>query len=288
MAGQVLVGVVLIHGPGQAANLPRIRTVCAGLDGLVVVSGEPIPGAVPPSPVQGFNAGANRDIGIAEARRRFPGCAVLLLDGDCIPGPTWAESHRAACGGLRPTIACGARNEGTVADPRTRPLTWQGTTYPPSFVPGGRSDCSLEEIVAHRATWTCNLSINAAALDRLEVAGHHVHGLPRIFSPMFDGLWGGEDTGLGILAYHVGCRIVTIDPAASYVTHVPHPSRITSVANLRRVHAYESRVRELLWGFRFPSYISKKSIKERLMDVCTNGLFMLRNRGTSYLGKASV
>lgn len=286
MAGQVLVGVVLIHGPGQAANLPRIRTVCAGLDGLVVVSGEPIPGAVPPSPVQGFNAGANRDIGIAEARRRFPGCSVLLLDGDCLPGPGWSDSHRRATAPPIPTVACGARLDRGV-DPRTKPLDWQGVHYEPSFR-GGEYAPTLHEILAHRATWTCNLSINAAALDRLEVAGHHVHGLPRIFSPMFDGLWGGEDTGLGILAYHVGCRIVTLDPAASYVTHVPHPSRITSVANLRRVHAYESRVRELLWGFRFPSYISKKSIKERLMDVCTNGLFMLRNRGTSYLGKASV
>lgn len=132
------------------------------------------------------------------------------------------------------------------------------------------------------------MSINAAALDRLEVAGRLVHGVPRIFSPEFDGLWGGEDTGLGILAYHAGCRIVTLDPEESYVTHIPHPSRITSVANLRRVHGYEERVRELLRGFRFPSYISKKSIKERLMDVCTNGLFMLRNRGISYSGEASV
>lgn len=239
----MLVGVVPIHGPEQASNLPRIRTACAGLDGLVVVSGEPIPGAVPPSPVQGFNAGANRDIGIAEARRRFPGGSVLLLDGDCIPGPTWAESHRATCGDPRPTIACGARNEGTVADPRTRPLTWQGTTYPPSFVPGGRSDCSLEEIAAHRVTWTCNLSINAAALDILEAAGPRIHGCPRIFAPMFDGQWGGEDTGLGILAHYAGCRILTLDPEASAVEHQPHPSRITSVGNLRRVHEYERLVR---------------------------------------------
>lgn len=238
----MLVGVVLIYGPEQAANLPQIRTACAGLDGLVVVSGEPIPGAVPPSPIQGFNAGANRDIGIAEARRRFPGCSVLLLDGDCIPGPIWAESHRAACGGPRPTIACGARNEGTVADPRTRPLTWQGTAYPPSFVPGGRSDCSLEEIVAHRVTWTCNLSINAAALDLLEAAGPRIHGHPRIFAPMFDGQWGGEDTGLGILAWYLGCRIESLDPEESYVEHQPHPSRVTSLRNLRTVDDYEQQV----------------------------------------------
>lgn len=238
----MLVAIVLIYGPEQAANLLRIRTACAGLDGLVVVSREPIPGAVPPSPVQGFNAGANRDIGIAEARRRFPGCSVLLLDGDCIPGPTWAESHRAECEGPRPTIACGARNEGTVADPRTRPLTWKGTTYPPSFVPGGRSDCSLEEIIAHRVTWTCNLSINAAALDLLETAGTQIHGCSRIFAPMFDGQWGGEDTGLGILAHHAGCRILTLDPEASAVEHQPHPSRITSVSNLRAVETYARQV----------------------------------------------
>lgn len=238
----MLVGVVVVHGAEQAVNLPRIRTACASLDALVIVSGEPIPGAVPPSPVQGFNAGANRDIGIAEARRRFPGCSVLLLDGDCIPGTTWAESHRATCEDHRPTIACGARNEDTVADPRTRPLTWQGATYPPSFVPGGRSDCSLEEIMAHRVTWTCNLSINAAALDLLETAGTQIHGCRRIFAPMFDRQWGGEDTGLGILAFHTGSRILTLDPEASAVEHQPHQSRITSVSNLRAVEAYARQV----------------------------------------------
>lgn len=280
----MLIGVVIVHGPEQAeAFHPE---AFADLDGLVVVSGEPIPGAISSSSVPGFNAGANRDIGILEARSRFPGCSVVLLDGDCIPGPTWAAAHRRAVSTPVPTVACGARLD-RGADPRTKPLHWQGTHYGPSFRSEGNVP-TLPEILAHRVTWTCNMSINSAALARLEEAGKLVHGVPRIFSPMFDGLWGGEDTGLGILAHHAGCRIITLAPAESCVTHIPHPSRITSVANLRRVHCYEKQVRERLLGFRFPSYISKKSIKERLMDVCTNGLFMLRNWGMSHSGEASV
>lgn len=280
----MLIGVVLIHGPEQARTYQRAH-MC-GLDGVILVSGESIPGAVPPSPVQGFNAGANRDVGISEARCRFPGCSVVLLDGDCLPSPMWAGAHRRASSTPVPTLACGARLD-RGEDPRTKPLDWQGVHYGPSFRRGGYVP-TLPEILAHRATWTCNLSINSAALDRLEIAGKRVHGVPRIFSPAFDGLWGGEDTGLGVLAYHTGCRVITLDPDQSHAVHESHPSRMTSVANLRKVHAYEKQVRELLWGFRFPSYISKKSIKERLMDVCTNGLFMLRNRGAFYSGEASV
>ncbi len=243
MARQVLVAVVLIYGEKQSENLSAILDACASLDGVIIVSGESIPGAVAPSQIPGFNAGANRDLGIAEARRRFPGCSIVLLDGDCLPGPTWATEHRAACVSLLPTVACGSRTEGGTPDPRTSDLVWQGREYPPSFVPSGRGSVPLQEIMAHRATWACNISINALALDLLLDAGLRIHGVPRIFSPIFDGLWGGEDTGFGVLSHHAGCAVVTLDPGRSAVEHVPHESRIRSVRNLRLVEAYEEQVR---------------------------------------------
>lgn len=238
VAGQVLIGVTIVWGPEQAEIFHAADL--SGLDGVVIVSDQDIPGALQPSVVPGFNAGANRDIGIAAARIRFPGCSVVLLDGDCAPGPTWAASHRGAAEVSWPVVACGSKMESGV-DPRCAPLDWQGWRYNPSFQPSGSSP-SLSDVLAHRVTWTCNLSINDAALSRLEALAPAIHGCRRIFAPMFDGEWGGEDTGLGLLAWRAGCNIVTLDPEESAVTHSPHASRITSVRNLRRIHDYYKTV----------------------------------------------
>lgn len=245
----MLAAIVLCFGEAQVRNLesvdPALFPEC-----VVVVTSENIQPAfhftgVAPADVDGFNAGANRDKGLEVASEMWPGCDVVFLDGDCAPGPAWANEHISALSVDAPVVSCGARTQGVHQDPRTRPLEWQGQSFAPSMIDAPRI-ATLPEIAAHRATWSCNLGINRAALHLLQDAGEKLHGSRRVFSPEFDGRWGGEDTGLGIVAHYVGCTIRTL--SASSVEHIPHdPFRISRI-NLDRIPAYAERVRDTLKG----------------------------------------
>lgn len=246
----MLVAIVLCFGEAQVRNLesvdPALFPEC-----VVVVTNENVQPAfhctvVAPADVEGFNAGANRDKGLMVASEMWSGCDVVFLDGDCVPGPAWANEHTSALSVDVPAISCGARTQGVHQDPRTLPLEWQGQSFVPSMIDAPRI-AMLPEITAHRATWSCNLGINRAALNLLQDAGEKLHGSRRIFSPEFDGRWGGEDTGLGTVAHHAGCRVVVL-PESSAVEHIPHdPFRISRI-NLDRIPAYAERVRYTLKG----------------------------------------
>ncbi len=110
----------------------------------------------------------------------------------------------------------------------------------------GRKNLALHDIAAHRAVWSCNLGVNRAALSLLQDAGEKLHGSRRIFSPEFDGRWGGEDTALGIVAHIVGCRVVTLGDASA-VEHAPHDPFNVSRINLDKIPGYADRAREILY-----------------------------------------
>lgn len=59
-------------------------------------------------------------------------------------------------------------------------------------------------------------------------------------STSIDGIWGGEDTGVAIAAFHAGCRLVGLDPSVSYVQHEPHPPWAVTRKNLERMGEFES------------------------------------------------
>lgn len=242
----MIAAVVLCFGGAQARNLESLDPATfAAFCGVVVVAGDSVRPSFPcilvePSAVAGFNAGANRDIGLCAASEMWPGCDAAFLDGDCIPGPAWANEHVSALSVNTPTVSCGARTQGARRDPRTLPLEWQGQSFAPSMIDVPRI-ATLPEIIAHRATWSCNLGINCAAISLLQSAGEMLHGSRRIFSPEFDGRWGGEDTALGIVAHHTGCRVVALTEASA-VEHIPHDPFRKSRINLDLIPVYADRV----------------------------------------------
>lgn len=95
---------------------------------------------------------------------------------------------------------------------------------------------TIRDILAHRALWSCNFGLTHTAAEMLMKAGDKVHGTPRIFWPGFDGHWGGEDTGLAVLAHLAGVEIRI--NGQSPVEHVPHGPGAVTVRNLDMVQAY--------------------------------------------------
>lgn len=190
------------------------------------------------STVQGFRAGANRDKGLAWAMAHCPAHSYLFLDGDCIPNPKWLHPHLPLASG-EPLVTCGTRSEGGMLDPRTMPLEWRGTSYAPSVSTDPnvwKSGNDLQEIMGHRILWSCNFGMTYSAASMLLDAGEKVHGVRRVFNPGFDGLWGGEDTGLAILAHLSGVELRT--NGAYPVEHIPHSLRNVTKRNLDKVRDY--------------------------------------------------
>lgn len=227
--------VILCHGDDQVDRLESLPAdFFTGAELVVVVlSSGRMPSLRfrclafrPTHGVTGFNAGANRDEGLARALALHPGTSVVFLDGDCRPSPGWLAHHAEALAMDAPTVTCGVRKERCRPDARLQAVEWDGRTWPTMFIPG--QDTAVEDqddVDGHRATWSCSLGINRAALSRLRSAGRRLWHSDRIFPPFFDGRWGGEDTGLGVVAWEAGCRIVMLDPDRSHVEHEPHRSR---------------------------------------------------------------
>lgn len=251
----MIAAVVLCFGDAQVRNLESLdSSTFATFCGVVVVAGDSVRPSFPcilveSSAVAGFNAGSNRDIGLCAVSEMWPDCGVVFLDGDCIPGHAWASKHISALSVDAPTVSCGARTQGVRRDPRTLSLDWQGQSFTPSMIDAPRI-ATLPEIIAHRATWSCNLGLNRAAISLLQSAGEKLHGSRRIFSPEFDGRWGGEDTALGIAAHHAGCRVVVLTEESA-VEHIPHdPFRVSRI-NLDLIPEYADRVRKEVGSISF-------------------------------------
>lgn len=172
---------------------------------------------------EGFWAGQTRNAGIEEAT----GLGVLLLDGDCVPTETWLEAHVTALAKTHgPAVTFGLRKDQTHAGseefrPDTRtyrssvPIFWKDTD---AVV------VSREPVFNHMATWSCNLGLNRAAIDLIKGLndGH-------VFSPnLTTGVWGGEDTYLGIQVWDNNGTLVAVNPERGHVKHIWHTRQGTS------------------------------------------------------------
>lgn len=237
--------IVLCHGEAQARNIASWNPSWLQGASVVVVLDQVAPFPTPfptaqigPADVQGFRAGANRDKGLAWAMAHCPAHSYLFLDGDCIPGPDWLRTCLPLAS-EEPLIVCGTRSEGGGGDPRTMPLEWQGNSYQPSFSMDPHawlSGNTVHDILGHRILWSCNFGMTYSAASMLLDAGEKVHGVRRVFNPGFDGLWGGEDTGLAILAHLSGVELRT--NGAYPVEHIPHSLRNVTKRNLDKVRDY--------------------------------------------------
>lgn len=239
----MLVAIVLCHGDEQARLLAQLPPdAFSGADLVLVAFSDtsmasdfqfPFAGIPVPRTFPGFNAGYNRDQALQHVLAHRS-ADVVFLDGDCRPSEGLFQHHRRQLSSMLPTVTFGARHEEGKRDPREFVFLHRGTSYPATLVHGSDALCAdLPSIRNHRTVWSCNFGINRSALELLVKDG-------RLFHPMFDGIWGGEDTGVALAAFHARCRLVGLDPSVSYVQHEPHPPWAVTRKNLERMGEFES------------------------------------------------
>ena len=243
MACQVLAAIVLCHGDEQARLLAQLpQDAFSGADLVLVAFSDapvttafqfPFAGIPIPRKFPGFNAGYNRDQALRHVLTHRS-TDVVFLDGDCHPSDDLFHHHRRQLSSMLPTVTFGARYEEGKRDPRESVFLHRGTSYPATLVHGADVLCAdLPSIRNHRTVWSCNFGINRSALELLVKDG-------RLFHPMFDGFWGGEDTGVALAAFYARCRLVGLDPGVSDVQHEPHPPWAVTRKNLERMGEFES------------------------------------------------
>lgn len=200
-------------------------------------------------PKRGFGAGMTRDTGLLVAESEYDPDLVVFTDGDCIPEPNLVESHIEAHNSLSgPVVCCGARTDieedGSVsADPRLRNEYNKNKVFSPTTT---RYVINPDVIVSSWACWSCNMSVNKAAIARCRDINSFLAGSEqsRVFSPVFDGRWGGEDGFVAMSLFYSGGHVLMLKPDA-YVTHIWHPRSHTNIEHLFLLKAKLVELRSL-------------------------------------------
>jgi hypothetical protein len=193
----------------------------------------------------GFSAGANRDAGIQFITKHYGTSDFLFLDGDCVPSPDLIKHHRCILDSSNgPAIGCGLRrnrtSHGLVADRRLNHPATRMRLYVNGL---DRLLINPKEIIAHSAVWSCNMSLNREAVDLIVKANQLVWpDTGRLFAPGFDGMWGGEDTLIGVFGFRTGCKIILMNPTVSWVEHIDHVTAYTASDNLVACTGYDKTV----------------------------------------------
>lgn len=176
-----------------------------------------------------FQAGYNRDIGLNAAEKEYPDCDVMFFDGDCILTPNVVASHLEIiqCNPDYPTIAVGRRiceSESTTIEEDHRIKAFHVTKK--VFTYGMHRLVVARELAnARMLTWSCNFAFNRHAIDLCKHVNFELNRESRVFNPIFDGRWGGEDDFIGLTTVHFGIAVVSVNPE-HYVQHIWHPSRM--------------------------------------------------------------
>jgi hypothetical protein len=244
--------VTICHGDSQVENLSRLpESLFEFSNKILVVNSNKVKLNLPDyyeiiNPTHGvanFNAGANRDFAINYAIEKYELDDLVFFDGDCIPDPSWSSCYFEYFK-TNESILYGARFENGL-DGR---LTYNKTfNYKPTLhLDRTYKVSSLSEILQHRILSSCNFGISKRVLPKLKKKSKIVHSTDRLFYPGFDGVWGGEDSGLALLAYHSNVEITGLPSNDASVLHIPHnPTRIT-IKNLEKIVDYNNLVVEKL------------------------------------------
>jgi hypothetical protein len=247
MVREMLTVIVLCHEDRQARLLERLeKNAFSGADLVCVVFSDvettpnlsfPFIGIKATKAFTGFNAGYNRDLALTSVLSKIT-TSVVFMDGDCVPSLGLMEHHRKVLHASEdPIVTFGSRREPGRQDVRESVFMHKEKEFAPTLHAGMDVECrDLESIRNHRTVWSCNCGANVAALHRLRRDG-------RMFHPMFDGYWGGEDTGVAIAAYYSKCGLIGLDPQQSYVQHVTHDHRMVTRKNLDRIPEFEALMR---------------------------------------------
>jgi hypothetical protein len=189
---------------------------------------------------QGFSAGANRDIGIKHAERLYGRSHFVFIDGDCVPSVHFAAHHYEALQKYDATF--GLRIDrtshridgayGRFIDRRVESIRMK-----PIFIRGEDVAYNRIDMVRNNhVCWSCNMGLSANSIDFLREINNQ---LPcpddRVFSQVFDGLYGGEDAFVGLTLMRFDRSICMLDPLRSSIDHIQHQLQPGTRVNFTKV-----------------------------------------------------
>jgi hypothetical protein len=182
-----------------------------------------------------FLAGRVRDVGLSACAGWSGEGRYVLLDGDCVPDAGLVEAHVGVLDrSAAPVATCGLLKRGSAAPDKRTGL----------FAARPRRLLCPLMVRANLTTWSCNLGLNQAAVERLREVNRLLSGEPRVFHPAFDGAWGGEDDFVGATVFKAGGEIFYLGHAA-FATHVDHPPRATARPLAKQRAVFEEQLRGL-------------------------------------------
>jgi glycosyltransferase involved in cell wall biosynthesis len=171
---------------------------------------------------QRFFAGHMRNQGIRYAYENGMDVFVLI-DGDCIPQSRLIEGHCSKCEHNNPVLSVGRRRESTFNWKDRREVDPNLIRYG-FFRANGIMVQDPELLRQALIVWSCNMALNMAAVERLYAFNLRYYQREKeAFCGEFTGMWGGEDTFMGIQAWHCKLFIVTTGLKKAGVMHIDHP-----------------------------------------------------------------
>lgn len=164
-----------------------------------------------------FSAGMTRDFGLEKSDSEY----VIFTDGDCYPSPELVEKHLECLKYPFPIISCGKRyletEDGKIENDERCLIDGSG------FIDdvNGRVMINTERTQKHIMTYSCNLGMNKKALEVCKSSNDFLVGSKRVFNPIFDGTWGGEDN---LISYQVSVYggYISLCDSKCFVTHKWH------------------------------------------------------------------
>lgn len=171
---------------------------------------------------------------------------IFFVDGDCIPQPTFIESHLKVCSRRNPVISIGRRRESQYKwnDRREHQPDLSQLKL---FRNGNYVINDPAMLIQGIVLWSCNMALNKGALDRLYRFNMRYYQVQsEAFLGAFTGAWGGEDTFMGIEAWHCRIMMVMVGSKSAGVTHIDHPrpSDIYNVSHMKFVETQRQLLRK--------------------------------------------
>jgi len=168
-----------------------------------------------------FMAGYIRNIGIEHALK--DDCEIFIfIDGDCVPQKDLVKYHIQQCDRKIPVISVGRRRESKYGWKDQREVD-ANLMHLNLFGNNGIVINNPELLKQSLVLWSCNVSINKSAIDLLYRFNLKYYARVEIFNSLFLGEWGGEDSFLGVTAWHCRIFISTIGALSTGIEHIDHP-----------------------------------------------------------------
>lgn len=152
------------------------------------------------------------------------GCETFVfIDGDCLPQPDIIKAHiRVNSRGVA-NMSVGRRREEKHQWKDQREVYDNVKNLKLFERVNENVITDFELLRSSTITWSCNISMNIQAVNRLKKFNKKYYGREDVFHSDFLGTWGGEDGFIGIEAYYCNIFITVINDKKSGIKHIEHP-----------------------------------------------------------------